>query len=75
MSSLIKQTKQLRDYKRVAEKLGASVEEVSLNGHYHITLSVRGHIRTFITASTSSDLRGMKNYKSQVKRWVREEAL
>ncbi len=72
MSSTIRQTKQLREYKHAAEKLGASVEEVSLNGHYHLKLKVRDCLRVFVIASTGSESRGIKNFKSQVKRWIRE---
>lgn len=72
MSSTLRQTKYLREIKRSASKLGASIEEVTKQGHYHITLSRAGVRRLFIVSSTPGDVRGERNFKADVKRWVRQ---
>jgi hypothetical protein len=72
MSSTLRQTKHLRELKRVAVKLGAVIERVTLQGHYHITLSRSGSQRLFVLSASPSDVRSMRNFKADVKRWAKE---
>lgn len=68
----MKETRELRDYKRLAKRAGAEVVKVTRNGHYHIHLRFAGQDKMFSVAATTSDLRGRLNYEAQVKRWIKE---
>ena len=72
MSSTLRQTKHLREIKRLAYKLGADIKKVTLQGHYHVTLSRAGMQRLFIVSATPGDVRGERNFKAEVKRWIKE---
>lgn len=72
MSSTLRTTKALREYKRAATDVGAAVVECWQTLHYHLILEANGQKKTFVTATSSGDHRSLQNFKSSVKRWVRE---
>lgn len=64
----------LRQYWSVIDKLGCELVETKVTGssHYKITVRFKGKTRFFITGSSPSDLRSLKNLKGDVTRWMRE---
>jgi hypothetical protein len=65
--------KNLREIRRMVERIpGVDKVCVDYSGSNHLRIQVtsRGDDRLFITAGSPSDVRGRKNLKSDIKRWV-----
>lgn len=67
-------TKRLRTYLDVFDKLGVKVSALERTGttHYKIRVVKDGRSRFFIAPFSPSDGRAFKNFRSDVRRWVKE---
>lgn len=65
--------KRLRNYLDILDKSGCKVEDVypTGNNHYKIQVTSRGNKRFFIVPFSASDHRALKNFNSDIKRWLR----
>jgi hypothetical protein len=65
--------KRLRNYLDIIYKSGCEIEDVSPTGnnHYKIRVTSCGNKRFFIVPFSPSDHRALKNFNSDIKRWVR----
>ena len=65
--------KRLRPYLDVFEELGAKVDRLERTGstHYKIIVTSHGKTRFFVAPFSSSDNRSIKNFRADVRRWVR----
>jgi hypothetical protein len=65
--------KRLRNYLDVIIELGCEVDDVCYTGssHYKIQVTSSGNKRFFIVPFSASDHRALKNFNSDIKRWLR----
>jgi hypothetical protein len=61
-----------REILKGLDALDVVVDDVGLTarGHLRISLSYQGKKRRFVTAGTSSDRKGIHNFKSDITRWM-----
>jgi len=65
--------RRLKPYYEVFDELGCRLVDTSTTGHNHykMVVSCNGHERFFIAPYSPSDTwRGLKNFRSDVKKWV-----
>ena len=67
-------TKRNREYINEARKLGVIVKEVTTTGgnHQWLVLTLRGKNKKFLIPSSPSDRRAFLNWRSDVKKWLKE---
>lgn len=63
----------VKHYIQAVENLGAKVVETQTTGkgHYKFVVSAKGRTRFFIGSNSSSDVRNVKNFAGDVRRWIR----
>lgn len=63
----------MRDFLSVFAELDLKVIDVRVTGsnHYKFTAECGGERKYFVSPSSSSDVRAIHNFKSEVKRWQR----
>lgn len=66
--------KRLQRYTDYLESLGLRVGEITTagSGHYKITVTHRGNRRFFMAPYSTSDRRSFENWKSDVRKWMKE---
>jgi hypothetical protein len=66
--------KRLRPYLNFLEDSGLRVLDITITGSTHrkIAVTSKGKNRFFVVPSSTSDRRSFENWKSDVRRWVRE---
>lgn len=66
--------KRLQRYLEYLESLGLRVGEITTagSGHYKITVTHRGNRRFFVVPYSTSDHRSFENWKSNVRKWMKE---
>lgn len=68
-----------RDHVRALEAAGCTVLEIVVSGGKHIQYKVRHpaapNEKIFTGPFSGSDWRGLRNFGSTVKRWVRDQAV
>ncbi len=72
----MKQLKELREMKKIAERLGLEqpIVKMARHGHPRVTGFVNGKSVIMVLASTPSDFRAIRNQKARLKRLMREAA-
>lgn len=67
-------SKRIRPFLDVLENEGCEVIDLAITGscHYKITVTSNGKKRFFVASLSGSDVRAVKNFRSDVRRWVRE---
>lgn len=66
-------SKRIRPFLEAVESEGVQVVDLSFTGscHYKIDVTCKGKNRFFVAPLTASDNRAVKNFRSDVRRWVR----
>jgi hypothetical protein len=64
--------RRLKPYLKVFEDLDIQILEIGSTGscHHKVIAESNGHKRFFIVPFSSSDRRGLLNFKSDVRKWV-----
>jgi hypothetical protein len=63
----------VKPYTELISELGCEVTDISVTGscHYKIAVTSQGKSRFFIAPFSGSDRRGLKNFRADVKRWMK----
>jgi len=66
--------KRLRPFLEYLESLGLEVLEITTSGssHYKITVTLGGNRRFFMAPYSPSDRRAFENWKSNIRKWIKE---
>jgi len=65
--------KRIQPYLTVFTELGATIDRLERTGstHYKIIATSNGKTRFFVAPFSASDNRALKNFRADVKRWVK----
>lgn len=66
-------SKRIRPFLDTLKNEGCEVLDLNFTGscHYKIDVTCKGKTRFFVAPLTASDVRAIKNFRSDVRRWVR----